>query len=128
MDPADLSELQKGTIVSNDRTKKDTANLYLLICMANFVASELFLLHIMQMTLCGTHLWSFETRYRDLKTFLIHELSSQEISVVTLKVSKFQKQIMVPKLLPKNKPSLLSWKITTSRLIQKRVYLLAKRT
>ena len=64
--------------------KKDTANLYLLICMANFVASELFLLHIMQMTLCGTHLWSFETRYRDLKTFLIHELSSQEISVVTL--------------------------------------------
>ena len=45
-----------------------------------------------------------------------------------LKVSKFRKQIMVPKLLPKNKPSSLSWKITTSRLIQKRVYLLAKRT
>ena len=45
-----------------------------------------------------------------------------------LKVSKFWKQIMVPKLLPKNKPSSLSWKITTSRLIQKRVYLLAKRT
>ena len=66
MDPADLSELQKGTIVSNDRTKKDTANLYLLICMANFVASELFLLHIMQMTLCRTHLWSFQARYRDL--------------------------------------------------------------
>ena len=36
-----------------------------------------------------------------------------------LKVSKFRKQIMVPKLLPKNKPSSLSWKITNSRLIQK---------
>ena len=45
-----------------------------------------------------------------------------------LKVSKFRKQIMVQKFLPKNKPSSLSWKITTSRLIQKRVYLLAKRT
>ena len=44
-----------------------------------------------------------------------------------IKVSKFRKQIMVPKLLPKNKPSSLSWKITTSRLIQKRVYLLSKR-
>ena len=36
-----------------------------------------------------------------------------------LKVSKFRKQIMVSKLLPKNKPNSLSWKITTSRLIQK---------
>ena len=45
-----------------------------------------------------------------------------------LKVSKFRKQIMVPKLLPKNEPSSLSWKITTTRLVQKRVYLLAKRT
>ena len=36
-----------------------------------------------------------------------------------LKVSKFRKQIMVPKLLPKNKPSSFSWKITTSRFIQK---------
>ena len=33
---------------------------------------------------------------------------------------------MVPKLLPKNNPSSLSRKITTSMLIQKRVYLLAK--
>ena len=38
---------------------------------------------------------------------------------IQLKVSNFRKQIMVPKLLPKNKPSQLSWKITTSRLIQK---------
>ena len=51
-----------------------------------------------------------------------------DIIVCLLKVSKFRKQIIVPKLLPKNKPSSLSWKITTSRLIQKRVYLLAKRT
>jgi hypothetical protein len=34
---------------------------------------------------------------------------------------------MFSKLLPKNKPNSLSWKITTSRLIQKRVYLPAKR-
>ena len=47
---------------------------------------------------------------------------------INLKVSKFRKPIMVPKLLPKNKSSSLSWKVTTSRLIQKRVYLLAKRT
>ena len=37
----------------------------------------------------------------------------------TLKVNKFRKQIMVSKLLPKNKPNSISWKITTSRLIQK---------
>ena len=48
--------------------------------------------------------------------------------VLLLKVSKFRKQIMFPKLLPKNKPSSFSWKITTSRLIQKRVDLPAKRT
>ena len=36
-----------------------------------------------------------------------------------VKVSRFQKQIMVSKLLPKNKANSLSWKITTSRLIQK---------
>ena len=41
------------------------------------------------------------------------------IIVAVLKVSKFRKQIMVSKLLPKNKPNSLSWKITTSRLIQK---------
>ena len=45
-----------------------------------------------------------------------------------LKVSKFRKQIMVQKLLPNNKPSSLSWKFSTSRLVQKRVYLLEKRT
>ena len=38
---------------------------------------------------------------------------------MVLKVSKFRKQIMVSKLLPKNKPNSFSWKITTSRLIQK---------
>ena len=32
-----------------------------------------------------------------------------------LKVSKFRKQIMVSKLLPKNKSNSLSWKITTKR-------------
>ena len=37
-----------------------------------------------------------------------------------LKVSKFRKQIMVSNLLSKNKPNPLSWKITTSRLTQKR--------
>ena len=36
-----------------------------------------------------------------------------------LKVSKFRKQIMVSRRLSKNKPNSLSWKITTSRLIQK---------
>ena len=54
-------------------------------------------------------------------------LSNFKFGGQTLKVSEFRKQIMVSKLLPKNKPSSLSWKITTSRLIQKRVYLLAKR-
>ena len=57
-----------------------------------------------------------------------HSRSKTDVDETELKVSKFRKQIMVPKLLPKNKPSSLSWKITTSRLIQKRVYLLAKRT
>ena len=33
--------------------------------------------------------------------------------------SFFVKQIMVSKVLPKNKPNSLSWKITTPRLIQK---------
>ena len=43
----------------------------------------------------------------------------QTLHILALKVSKFRKQIMVSKLLPKNKPNSLSWKITTSRLIQK---------
>ena len=61
--------------------------------------------------------------------FVLYQgMKVEGLQVVLLKVSKFRKQIMVPKLLPKNKPSSLSWKITTSRLIQKRVYLLAKRT
>ena len=36
-------------------------------------------------------------------------------NVPLLKVSKFRKQIMVSKLLLKNKPNSLSWKVTTSR-------------
>ena len=43
----------------------------------------------------------------------------KDLKCQTLKVSKFRKQIMVSKLLPKNKTNSLSWKITTSRLIQK---------
>ena len=54
------------------------------ICKANFVALWFLTSHYICKWLCRTHLWSFEARYRDLKTFLIHELSSQEISVVTL--------------------------------------------
>ena len=67
---------------------------------------------------------------RTLMLFQVKKFMNRRFSaivLVLLKVSKFGKQIMVPKLLPKNKPSSLSWKITTSRLIQKRVYLLAKR-
>ena len=65
MDPADLSELQKGTtIVSNDRTKKGH-NKSIPISIANFVAFEIVWLHNMQ----GRNGQSSEARYLDLKSF-----------------------------------------------------------
>ena len=78
----------------------------------------------------GKSIWYFSTKFQNRRLFYFTslELFAKLTMQYLLKVSKFRKQIMVSKLLPKNKPSSLSWKITTSRLIQKRVYLLAKRT
>ena len=59
-------------------------------------------------------------QFSRLPMALLYSLIPQKVTDrVTLKVSKFGKQIMVPELLPKTKPNSLSWKITTSRLIQK---------
>ena len=47
---------------------------------------------------------------------------------LALKVRQSRKQIMLSRILPKNERWISTSKITTSRLVQKRVYLLAKRT
>ena len=66
------------------------------------------------------HFWNRKKKYK-LWNLAWPKDRQQNYRLIWLKVSKFRKQIMVTKLLPKHKPSSLSWKITTSRLIQKRV-------
>ena len=107
-------------------TSKEFCNL-----QNNFLFQEFFPLMREYKLDFATLYWKWELRDHPFKTSVFFRGEGSKICQICrrIKISKFRKQIMVPKLPPKNEPSSLSWKITTSGLVvQKRVYLLAKRT